>query len=102
MRISDWSSDVCSSDLQQVYAVRLTLDLFVDPIQLDFQSFRRQADSTQHAEAACVRHFRGHVAAVRESEKREIDSQLPAKFVVHFLPLRWFLPVLARDRKSVV
>src|SRR3546814_12761557 len=75
---------------QQVYAVRFTLDLFVDPIQLDFQSFRRQADSTQHAEAACVRHYRDHVAAERESEKREIDSRLPETCVVNFL-----------DRKSV-
>src|SRR3546814_2423494 len=35
MRISDWSSDVCSSDLQRYYEPRIGRFLSVDPIATD-------------------------------------------------------------------
>ena len=60
---------------EQVDAVRLALDLVVDPGQLDVQRLRRVADGTEHAEPAGIGDRRDHVAAVAEGDQWELAAQ---------------------------
>src|SRR3546814_16807368 len=63
MRISDWSSDVCSSDLMDVEAVRegqgsACLDVAGDLIAIDFGNvFVGQQDHDQIGNLDCFSHF---------------------------------------------
>src|ERR1700756_2349216 len=50
-------------------------DALVDPIEFDLELVRCEADGAQHAEATGLAHGDDDVAAVREGEDREFDSQ---------------------------
>ena len=66
-----------------VDAVRLAVDVLVDPLQLELELLGRERERAEHADATGVRH-RGHdIAAVAEREDRELDPEPLAQFVVH-------------------
>src|SRR3546814_20224033 len=77
MRISDWSSDVCSSDLLQLAAVALKLELVAkkaaeavndDPI-IRVVGIRRRLDHRPADRAAVVGRRRARLAVVLEARK---------------------------------
>ncbi len=66
-----------------VDAVGMVADVLVDPVQLDLELFRREADGPEHAEAAGLAHGDDDVAAVGEGEDRELDIELVADGGMH-------------------
>jgi hypothetical protein len=60
---------------QDVDAVRLAVDMIVDPFQLLLDGIRRMRRRTQHAKAAGAAHGRNHVAAMAEGKQGKLDSQ---------------------------
>ena len=66
-----------------VDAVRLAVDVLVDPVQLDLELLGRERQSAEHAEAAGLAD-RGHdVAAVAEREDRQVDAEHVAHTCLH-------------------
>src|SRR3546814_8331153 len=55
MRISDWSSDVCSSDLQGARVRTRQEDLIVADLIIGFKMFRERFTSRVHPDAAARR-----------------------------------------------
>ena len=66
-----------------VDAVGVVADVLVDPVQLDLELLRGEADRAEHAEAAGLAHGDDDVAAVGEREDRELDAELVADGGVH-------------------
>ena len=60
---------------QQVDAIGLAVDVFVDPIQLDLKGLRGVADRAKHAETAGFRDLGHHIAAMAKGEQRKINAQ---------------------------
>ena len=56
-----------------VHAVRMVADVLVDPVQLDLELLRGEADRAQHAEAAGLADGDDNVPAVGEREDRVLD-----------------------------
>src|SRR3954447_10480549 len=59
---------------EDVDAVRLAVDVVVDPGELHLERLRREARATEDTEAACPAHRSDHVATVAEGEQREVDT----------------------------
>src|SRR5207247_6127586 len=74
-----------------VDAVRVLADVLVDPVELDGELFGREADGPEHAEPTRLADSGDHVAAVGESEDRELDAELVAEGRSHgvILPQNW-------------
>src|SRR3546814_3249809 len=74
MRISDWSSDVCSSDRSAQFVEQLIILIRLDQIAVDTQRLRTLTvlfagtrgdhDDRRGADACGVTHVRGHLEAV--------------------------------------
>src|SRR3546814_5175547 len=72
MRISDWSSDVCSSDLRQVFHHAAAVEDLVLADQLVLaarEEFRRSAVERQHDLAARL------IAGTLRSEERRVGKE---------------------------
>src|SRR6185369_7021970 len=65
---------VLSGD-HDVDAVRLVADVLVDPVELDRELSRLEADRAEHAEASCLADGGDDVATVTEREDRELDAE---------------------------
>ena len=59
---------------ENVDAIRHTVDVLVDPLQLQLERFRGEAAAAQHAETAGATDRGDDVAAVTESEQREFRA----------------------------
>src|SRR3546814_5605747 len=71
MRISDWSSDVCSSDLDEFQTIRRTSEFFQTPLDV-----RHQTNAFflgVHVDEVAVRYLRSEVTAVFRLPGREQD-----------------------------
>ena len=68
-----------------VDAVRLAVDVLVDPRQLDLELLGGERERAEHAEAAGLRDRGDDVAAVREGEDGELDVELVAEWGFHAL-----------------
>ena len=66
-----------------VDAVRLAVDVLVDPGQLDLELLGREGERAEDAEAAGLRDGGDDVAAVGEGEDGEFDAELVAEFGFH-------------------
>ena len=66
-----------------VHAVGMVADVLVDPGALDLQLFGREADRTEHPEAAGPADGDDDVAAVSERKDRELDAELVTERGVH-------------------
>jgi hypothetical protein len=66
-----------------VDAVGLVADVLIDPLELDLELLRREADGAEHAEAPRLRDGGDHVAAVGEGEDRELDAEPVAERGLH-------------------
>ena len=66
-----------------VDAIRMVTDVLVDPVQLDLELLRGEADRAEHTEATCLAHGDDDVTAVGEREDRELDVELVADGGVH-------------------
>src|SRR3546814_8416452 len=96
MRISDWSSDVCSSDLADERLARGELLLGQAVVQIALEIERRHAGIVRVVEPA--------LAAQAPVHLRDLHGELPpdataATSLRVFRPL-WVLHKVARDRKS--
>ena len=60
---------------KHVDAVRLAVDLIVDPFQLTFELIRRETCRSKYSETAGSADGGHHVPAVAESQQREIDAK---------------------------
>ena len=58
-----------------VDAVRLAVDVLVDPVELDLELLGRERERAEHAEPAGLAHRGDDVAAVAEGEDRELDPE---------------------------
>ena len=61
----------------------MVTDVLVDPVQLDLELLRGEADRAEHAEATRLAHGDDDVTAVGEREDRELDVELVADGGVH-------------------
>src|SRR3954447_20428883 len=59
---------------EDVDAVRLAVDVVVNPRELDLERLRREARATEDTEAAGAADRGDDVAAVAEGEQREVDT----------------------------
>src|SRR5437763_3703827 len=59
---------------QDVDAVRLAVDVVVDPGELHLERLRREARAAEDTETTCAAHRGDHVATVTEGEQREVDT----------------------------
>ena len=66
-----------------VDAVRLAVDVLVDPVQLDLELVGRERQRAEHAEAARLAHRGDDVAAVAEREDRQVDAEHFARTGLH-------------------
>ena len=66
-----------------VDAVRLAVDVIVDPSELLFELLGPKASRTEDPEAAGAAHFHHDVPAVGESKDRHLDSQALAQLGLH-------------------
>jgi hypothetical protein len=64
-------------------AVRLPVDVLVDPLQLDLQLLCAERQRTQHAHASGAADRRHHVAAVAERKDRELNPEFVRKSRFH-------------------
>src|SRR3546814_6392426 len=74
MRISDWSSDVCSADLPERLAHRIDIDPRPRAFgKLTLEQMRRAAGELDHVEAALDVAMRvgDHLAVLRREQMRE-------------------------------
>ena len=72
-----------------VDAVRLAVDVLVDPVQLDLELLGAVGERAQHSVAARLAHGRDDVATVREGEDRELDVETLADRGPHPRLLSW-------------
>ena len=63
--------------------VRMVADVLVDPLELDLEFLRGEADRPQHTETAGLAHRDDDIAAVRERENRKLDAEFVADGSVH-------------------
>ena len=68
---------------QQVDTERLSVDTLVDPVQLDSQLLRIQADRAEDAESPSIRHLGDDIPAMRKGEKGKLDSEFSAEPRAH-------------------
>ena len=66
-----------------VDAVGLVADVLVDPVQLDLELLRGEADGAEHAEAAGLGDGDDDVTTVGEGEDRELDAELLGQVGLH-------------------
>ena len=67
-----------------VDAVGLSVDVVVDPVELDVELLGREGQCTEHAEPAGAAHGGDDVAAVAEGEDRQVDAERVADARVHY------------------
>ena len=67
----------------EVDAVRLAVDVVVDPVQLDLELLGGEREGAEDAEAAGAADRGDDVAAVREREDRELDAELVTDGCAH-------------------
>ena len=67
----------------EVDAVRLAVDVLVDPLQLDLELFGREVQRAEHAHAAGPADRGDHVAAVAEREDREFEAEVAGELRAH-------------------
>src|SRR5271166_51572 len=60
---------------KDVDAVGLTVDMIVDPFQLEVKLIDRESGRSKHSETAGSADSSHHVAAVAEGHQREIDAE---------------------------
>src|SRR3546814_16120763 len=97
MRISDWSSDVCSSDLIVVFGAAITLA--ADSDQCDILQAGRLPEACN-----CIAHLRiefGGRDAVGVEQKGPARQSAPLDYSSGFLLIRAGFMHLKRDRKRV-
>ena len=73
----------------RVDAVRLAVDVLVDPVELDLELLGAEADGAEHAEPAGLAHRGDDVAAVREREDRVLDPEHVTQWGSHGVGLLW-------------
>ena len=61
----------------------MVADVVVDPVELDLELLRGEADRAEHSEAARLADRDHDIAAVRECEDRELDIEVVADGRVH-------------------
>ena len=66
-----------------VDAVGVVADVLVDPVELDLELLRREADGPEHAETAGLADRDDDIAAVGEGEDRKLDAEFIANGGVH-------------------
>ena len=69
---------------QQIDAVRLSVNVLVDPCQFDVEGFRRVAGGTEYAKSARITDFRDDVSTVAECKQGKFNPQQIANFRIHF------------------
>jgi len=69
---------------EHVDAVGLAIDVIVDPLQFELELIERERGCAQHAETARPADASHHVAAVTESQQREIDAEHLADRCLHY------------------
>src|SRR3546814_5945122 len=88
MRISDWSSDVCSSDLESKYAGNRFSDLD-EEIQNQFVSYTVSVDVIRNATCAEIlqmfRRMNAYTLPLNEPEKRHSSFQGAFKWFINHL-----------------
>src|SRR3546814_18010366 len=88
MRISDWSSDVCSSDLESKYAGNRFSDLD-EEIQNQFVSYTVSVDVIRNATRAEIlqmfRRMNAYTLPLNEPEKRHSSFQGAFKWFINHL-----------------
>src|SRR3546814_5805513 len=106
MRISDWSSDVCSSDLQVDYALRQRFPLWgkrglartaatQDAIAVGLDRNTPARDLLSDADEAYARHYPPHQAAAM------LDSRLsPLRHVEEMARLRYATRLLTHSSET--
>jgi len=67
----------------QVNAVRLAVDVRIDPREFFFQPVRRKGYGAEHAHAACLGDGHHDVAAMGEGDERKLDAQHVADWGIH-------------------
>src|SRR5436309_15202614 len=63
----------------EVDAIRLAVDMVVDPAKLLLQALRREAASAEHAEAARPADRRDHIPAMAKGEEGKFRASQAAK-----------------------
>ena len=86
----------------EVNAVRLAVDVLVDPVELDLELLRAEGQGAEDAEAAGATHRGDDVAAVAEREDRELESVAIAEVGVHGGPLWPMFPTRMPARLDTV
>src|SRR6266540_1445643 len=66
-----------------VDAVRLAVDVLVDPVELDLELVVRERQRAEHAETARLADGGHDVAAVAEREDRQVDAEHLARAGLH-------------------
>ncbi len=66
-----------------VDAVGMVADVLIDPVELDLELLRSEADGAKHPEAARFAYRDDDIAAVCEREDRKLDAELVADGSVH-------------------
>jgi hypothetical protein len=61
----------------------MVADVLVNPIELDLELLRREADGAEHAETTRLADSDHDIAAVGEGEDRELDAEFVAYRGVH-------------------
>ena len=77
-------------------AVRLAIDVLVDPVELDLELLRRKRQRAKHAHATGAADRSDDVTAVAEREDRKLDAELFADARLHRSSSFWprYLPSL--------
>ena len=75
LRRSTVISDRHAGGCNQVDAVRHAVDVFIDPVELDFQSFSVVTGCTQDTHAPSFGDFNDDIPAMGKRDQRKIDTQ---------------------------
>ncbi len=70
----------------RVNAVRLSIDVLVDPVELDLELLGAEADRSEDAKSARLADGRHDIAAMGEREDRVLDPKHVAQWCAHRLP----------------
>src|SRR3546814_9399198 len=99
MRISDWSSDVCSSDLRlRAFGDRLPVAVRRAPHHVDRAGIGHLLDVGAGGEGLAVAGLHDAAVVLRRAERGEMLGDAAA--AVHVEPDPRFRPVVPEDRKS--
>ena len=70
----------------EVDAIGLAIDVFVDPVELDFKLLRAERQSAENAETTGVCNGSDYVSTMRESKDRKFDSKTLGNRSAHGFP----------------